>query len=278
MIRTLGLGALAFGTSGCWLMLGLDDNEYNRGAAPGGDGVLVQGEQPFYIDATEVTMRAYVDWVLTEPSTDGQDGRCTWNDTFAPGVLSAGAEPGCTDGGEGTIDYELEANLHPSFPARCVDWCDAYAYCAAHDKHLYGRIGGGGIQNTDVAGDFVDVAVSEWFAACSGLGATAFAYGDAIEAGRCRDSQSHTEFGPTEVGTETCEGGVPGVFDMSGNVHEWVDACFDDQDPAVEACIRGGGSFALSAPDELDCADDGTSSNLRRQLNDSTGFRCCWEP
>ncbi len=78
---------LALSSSGCWLALGLDDNEY---AGPAGAVVTVDAPTPFTIDATEVTMKAYMDWVATGPDVGDQEERCSWNDSFAPGVASAG--------------------------------------------------------------------------------------------------------------------------------------------------------------------------------------------
>jgi formylglycine-generating enzyme required for sulfatase activity len=265
--------AVALSTNGCWLVLGLEDNEYTRAGAPApGERVLV--DDAFYIDATEVTMRAYVDWVLEGPSVEGQDARCSWNDSYEPGVPSGTpiACPGPPP--SGSIDYVTEASLHPNQPARCVDWCDAIAYCTAHGGHLCGLIGGGPISGigSEVGTAFVDASISAWFAACTGNSARAFPYGDTYEPGRCRDVAAG---GLADVGTESCEGGAPGVFDMSGNIQEWLDVCSQSA-PEDLSCFRGGGSYLLDDPNMLDCADpSGLGSNGPAYQNESTGFRCC---
>jgi formylglycine-generating enzyme required for sulfatase activity len=269
----LAFAALVPATSGCWLMLGLDDNEYTReSTAP--PGIRVSGPSPFYIDATETTIRAYVDWLHTNPSLDGQDARCVWNDAYEPGTASAGAASGCL-----ATAYEAEASTNPNRPARCIDWCDALAFCSAKGKRLCGRVGGGSLAGDDVPEGFNDAAVSQWFAACTGPDQTAFPYGQVAEPGVCRDALSgYTE--PGDVGTPSCEGGFPGLFDMSGNVQEWVDVCFDGGPEPVsdQGCFRAGGSYDRGAtdPTEIDCGDaNGEASAPRKEQNETVGFRCC---
>jgi formylglycine-generating enzyme required for sulfatase activity len=65
-----------------------------------------------------------------------------------------------------------------------------------------------------------------------------------------------------------CEGASSGVFDMVGNVAEWVNAC-DANSGAVDGCETIGGSFA----------DNGTctlsSLKHRDEQLPGVGFRCC---
>jgi formylglycine-generating enzyme required for sulfatase activity len=265
---------VAMASSGCWLALGLDDNEYGRSGT-----ITVDASTPFAIDATEVTMKAYMDWVASGPDVAAQEPRCSpWNDSFVPGVASAGIASGCT----GTTPPETEAALHPGYPARCVDWCDAMTYCNAHGARLCGAVGGGPLtgDGSTVADLFSSAATSEWFAACTGPEGRAFPYGASADADACRDSLDALVEDVADVGTPTCEGGVAGLFDMSGNVDEWTDVCYPDpmSDEAHQVCFRGGGSYESDAAELLDCADDGTGPNLRANQSNTTGFRCCANP
>jgi formylglycine-generating enzyme required for sulfatase activity len=276
--RGVALAALVFGTSGCWLALGLDDNEYG-GPSPAPTGEMVEvsleGAPTFFIDPTEVTMRKYIDWVEAAPSLDNQDARCSWNDSYMPGEGSAGVVDGCI------TDPVGAASLYPNHPARCVDWCDAFAYCRARGQVLCGTTAGGSITGDGgpVIDAFNDPAVSAWFAACTGGDpGRLFPYGATADDAACQDGLAGpalTEAG--NVGAASCEGGVPGLFDMSGNVEEWIDACFNsgDGNPALDTCFLGGGRFDYAMAEDLDCPNDGATSNSRSSQTAGAGFRCC---
>ena len=83
---------------------------------------------------------------------------------------------------------------------------------------------------------------------------------------------------PEPVGSRpTCEGGYPGLMDMSGNVHEWV------QDPVLgdegfEAANALGGSAATgSGPAQCRRQYSHTSWVRRPYYSGRTiGFRCCY--
>lgn len=114
---------------------------------------------------------------------------------------------------------------------------------------------------------------SEWRAACQGFPAAANPYGDTPDFTRCN-------VGPTVAPTGSfsgCEGGVPGLFDMQGNVAEWTR--FDGREgchPIFE-CQAHGGSAAVSSGGALQCSS-------RNQLDPNSersgvlGFRCCSVP
>jgi formylglycine-generating enzyme required for sulfatase activity len=68
----------------------------------------------------------------------------------------------------------------------------------------------------------------------------------------------------------TCEGGYPGIFDMSGNVEEWQDACVEDLG-ADDLCLARGGSYTGVLP-----TCDMAIGHKRSQDNAlGRGFRCC---
>lgn len=194
----------------------------------------------FFVDATEVTVEAYGHFLTAKgDDTSGQPAECAWNDSFAPAVQNGAMKE----------------------PVTHVDYCDAVAYCAWADKQLCGKVGGGNLAFADLASP----TKSQWFAACGGAKGQPYPYGSTLKQGACNSNgmsvsavASHAE----------CEGASSGVFDMVGNVAEWVNAC-DANSGATDGCETIGGSFA----------DDGTCSLSSLKHRDEqlpgVGFRCC---
>lgn len=210
--------------------------------APGrGPTLIAVADASFCIDATEVTNRDYDAFLA---STDGGDPdaavgvelqppECAGNVTFG----RKGAEG--PDGGA------------PDRPVERITWCDARAFCAWAGKRLCGH---------DPASD-----AGEWYVACSAGGARAYPYGDTHVEGACWDNGQAAE--PQRVGSRTaCEGGVAGLFDMSGNVEEWIDSC------AAGSCTAAG-SWHGSPPEQSSC--DRVSSYTLGASARAVGFRCC---
>lgn len=130
-----------------------------------------------------------------------------------------------------------------------VAWGEASAACAAAGKRLCHE--------------------DEWRAACRGAAGTDFPYGESYDADACNGvDQSNTTAQPTGS-MATCEGGVGGLFDMSGNVAEWTQTCSGDN------CRQLGGSFA-SAAANLECTSGSMSAKGSTGL--VLGFRCCLTP
>lgn len=196
----------------------------------------------YCIDATEVTIAQYADFVATKPNPKNQPASCLpWNTEFA----AKGSVPNILGGQQPVVN---------------VDWCDAFAYCAWAGKRLCGRIGGGNANGVSTTG-------SQWFEACSKSGARTFPYGDMYERNACCTQQSSA----ADVGSmPSCEGSYPGLFDMSGNVAEWEDACSSNDENA--ACNVRGGSYNASAG-QTECA--ATEQLPRDKTDDNIGFRCC---
>ncbi len=226
--------------------------------------VAVVGGGNYCIDATEVTRGQYeAFW----PSQQLAIPRCAWN-----------------------VDRTPSANWPPpagteQLPVTNIDWCDAAAYCkwasdASGERHVCGKIGGG----SNAYDDFADPSKSQWMNACSAGGNNDFPYGDVYDALLCYGAD-HPSSGlqpvrqlnaPNNV-IPFCEGGAPGLYQMSGNVAEWDDSCeLDPNDPtgASDLCRVRGGSFSSLEP-ALRC--DIADFRLRNERvgNDEVGFRCC---
>ncbi len=239
---------------------------------PQDDGAMVS----FCIDRLEVTNADYLHFLANAAPTPSTDPLCGWNTTYEPSV-----HPDASDA---------------LFPVLGVDWCDARDYCKAHKKRLCGNLFGGA-QPTD----HLDLKDDQWFAACSNNNEAPYPYGttDASFAA-CRDCDpdagcdASAPIGPDAAAVVgsigTCEGGVPGLFDMSGNAWEWQDSCSDDgldagkHAPEYDHCYRRGGGYDVphvadgggNVSDKcLACAACSSGRTQRRNRPLDTGLRCC---
>jgi formylglycine-generating enzyme required for sulfatase activity len=78
------------------------------------------------------------------------------------------------------------------------------------------------------------------------------------------------------VATYKCEGFYPGVFDMEGNVAEWVDSCMANTGKDDVCYLMGGGVFdQKSYCDEVYEPSTSDTGNKRSATAVSFGFRCC---
>jgi formylglycine-generating enzyme required for sulfatase activity len=247
----------------CWLFEGGPD-PCGR-AAP--EMVRVAG---YCIDSTEVTNDQYAAFVAARVPVATQPAVCAWNTTFA-------RDPACTVGLDGAL------------PVACVDWCDAYAYCAWAGKRLCGAIGGGPVD----ASLAVDPSADQWMRACAGGGDMTFPYGASYRAGVCNvpgfsGDPDSDHWGPVAAGSLAgCSGTTSGVFDLVGNVYEWEDACIGTSG-ARDACAPRGGAFLMctgtggagcTAMTQVDPATVGCAFALtgvpRMLATPNFGFRCC---
>ncbi|MCC6214610.1 MAG: SUMF1/EgtB/PvdO family nonheme iron enzyme [Polyangiaceae bacterium] len=224
--------------------------------------VPIQGGGEYCIDATEVTNVQYETFVAVA-GTSGQITACTGNTTFTPSAS-------CSTG-----DYDPQ--FRPHHPVTCVDWCDAYAYCAWAGKRLCGGIGGATLATTD----FDDTTKSEWFNACSKGGSRQFPYGNTYIGDWCWGLDIASSHTTSVSNVTTCQGGYTGLFHLSGNAWEWENSCSSDQ-----CTIRGGGWLQYDVPGSsgftLRCnsAAAGASNPSpplanRMSVDRGRGFRCC---
>jgi sulfatase modifying factor 1 len=221
----------------------------------------------FCIDRTEVTNAQYAEFVAVGDTAE-QPTYCAFNTSFAP--QSAAECP--------TLRYDPVGLAQHA--VSCVDWCDAYAFCAWAGKHLCGDMAGASV----APADFADASHDEWYAACSHGGTQVYPYAGEYRPEDCVD-QYYPAVYPIGAGTTpSCEGGYPDVFDLSGNVSEWEDSCSASSGGA-DMCVHRGGSY-LDADDtspsvrcnSADAHDPTTVTpalRARQSRSISVGFRCC---
>jgi formylglycine-generating enzyme required for sulfatase activity len=131
-------------------------------------------------------------------------------------------------------------------------------------KRLCGKKGGGALDVEDHA----DVEKSEWYAACSNAGTTKFPYGNSYDVSVCNGEDTKTA--PTDVASLQGCNTKEGLFDMSGNVFEFEDAC--DGDGKTNECHGRGGSY-FGSVDYLECK--AVFPFYRNSREAYLGFRCC---
>ena len=222
------------------------DADVDAGACAGKAGPKMVRVGKYCVDSTEVTGAQYTAFVAANVAIGSQPPECAFNTSFAP-KKTMGAD---------------------QLPARYVNWCDARAYCLWAGKRLCGAIAGGPTlyQNPDIT-------TEEWFMACSQNHTRVYPYGQVYDATACNGDPTNDV--PVFVASKTkCEGGFPGLFDMSGNVREWQDACesVEVDGGGSESCVtRGGASDDL--PEALQCAHRDTDPRNYNSVH--LGFRCC---
>jgi formylglycine-generating enzyme required for sulfatase activity len=220
------------------------------GRAPVSTDVTAPDGSSYRVDATEVTNAQYCEFLAAGAAPQAETGaqsECLWNATFEPGRPP---EAGRQD-----------------HPVAFVDWCDAYAYCEWRGQRLCGAIGGG----ANAFAAFADPASSQWYNACSSGGATAYPYGASYDGLACNGADNLAGAPIVVSSLASCEGGFPGIFDLSGNVLEWEDSC-DGSAGGLDGCHVRGGSY-LNPGVNLACADG--SQAVRETQTATLGFRCC---
>jgi hypothetical protein len=238
----------------------------------------------YCIDVTEVTKGNYNSLFLTNsPALGGQVAGCETNTSYTP---NGDWPPADTTAAKG-------------YPVRYVDWCDAYAYCKHQGRELCGNIGGGAMPNGLAASDLNrassggaeagSIALDAWYNACSIQGVNTYPYNKSTYvAGLCNDGTPSTytggvagpwdDYDPnTSLDHTGCNGGAVGLFQMSGNVAEWENACSGTTGASDTCAIRGGAWDSPAA--DWQCQWQADETRQRMPANDAdtadVGFRCC---
>ncbi|MFH0903096.1 MAG: SUMF1/EgtB/PvdO family nonheme iron enzyme [Pseudomonadota bacterium] len=133
-------------------------------------------------------------------------------------------------------------------PLANVNWYSARDACVAAGKRLCDE--------------------SEWVGVCSGPApGTVYPYGDTYDSHACNGGDHGVGSALPTGSMATCEGGYPGVFDMSGNLWEWTSTCNGSM------CRVCGGSFFNFKVYAPRCSYP--SVDYPDLAYDYTGFRCC---
>jgi formylglycine-generating enzyme required for sulfatase activity len=210
----------------------------------------------FCIDSREVTADDFQVFLLTP--FDAGSPLCAWKD-FA----------------------DAEADLCGAAGSQSVnaaDWCDAFAYCASKGKRLCGRIGGGPLDPAGRNNPLLD----EWFYACGGPNLQTYPYGPTYQPSYCNGEEAGVGFVAQSGSFPNCQGYFPGLYDMSGNVWEWEDACDDaggSGNHGADNCAARGGAYEQPGG-ALTCMDPNSQLIFQRNsnaggLNCGIGIRCC---
>jgi sulfatase modifying factor 1 len=227
------------------------------------------GGGTYCIDSTEVTNAQYAAFYADAngpwPKPDGGPRECEWPN----GQIDS------PPAGREECSYDLAARANN--PINCIDWCSAYKYCAWAGKRLCGRFRGGALPQ-ELSND---PGESQWYRACSEARKNKWTYGNAVTE-KCNDVrydagtwlQGHTA--PVGAFSECHSADVPYAYlrDLSGNAHEWEDAC----DGGL-CNIRGGGFN--SSGEYTTCSNEdwfaAIAPRTQRMVAGSpaVGFRCC---
>lgn len=223
----------------------------------------------YWIDKTEVTVEQYSRFIAEHPDPVAWDTeRCGWKS--APSDPKNDPTHPCT-----ATSLSLESDpFAAKKPIRCVDWCDAKAFCNWAGKDLCG-----GNTNGSMVGP-VDVH-PQWDYACS-KNAWNFPYGSkpidracnvGLSNAECYSILHQNQCAPTDVDSFSRCTSPSGAVDMVGNVAEWVLSCSlsSDAGPSTQCQYRGG-SFA-DGLDEKTCYTVGYQASMTRDR--TIGLRCC---
>jgi formylglycine-generating enzyme len=242
--------------------------------------------------AGEVAEKGFLAAVVTLATPSAETARC-------PAEMALVEDRVCVDRWEATIVERIPGNERPWSPFLAVD---------GHESSVRAVSRPGGVPQAYISGEQASRAcrgsgkrlcrADEWEAACRGPAKTTFPYGSERRAGACNDDIrsvhpvseiaqllgvkrddmwrdmmnspliNQLEGGLLPTGErQFCTNGY-GVYDMVGNLHEWID------DP--EGTFRGG--YYMDTTRNGDgCTYDTTAHDFTYH-DYSTGFRCCLTP
>lgn len=231
-----------------------------RKTCPSGRGpAMVAIDETYCIDSTEVTQAQYAAFLAADAGGAflPDSGVCAWKTGFEP---------------RNTNELcRWDPSKNPNLPVACVDWCDAYAFCAWAGKRLCGAIDGGPVPWEGDAD--TDPNQDEWYRACSKAGTRRFPYGDVWQDEACLDRDAGQQ-GVGDAGSRPgCVGGYDGLWDMVGSVFEFENSCSGDNGKTDLCKVRGGSWFHPEATFSS-CVGVGRR-DTRDEWNNDFGIRCC---
>lgn len=228
-----------------------------------------------YMDKTEVTAGDYSAWLKERPAfADWDRLHCAdWKQGGASDPIS-NADDECA--------LAIPSNEYAPFaddkPMRCVDWCDAEAFCRdQRGGRLCYRQGAGGTVYPPNRAD-------EWPSACSNAGATVWPWGDDADEHACNVGQGSQgcvaqgfNCGPVAVGSEQGCRNQRGIADLIGNVREWTASCDNTEVSSPEAkCFALGGGYQDDLAG-LGCNRYFSTSERQGGRSPQIGLRCCYD-
>lgn len=143
-----------------------------------------------------------------------------------------------------------------SYPVNCVNFDGASQYCAWAGGRL--------------------CAEAEWVAACKGTEERPFPYGQSFDPAACNvhsnaEAIAGESFDSDPVGKlTTCQGGLDGVYDLAGNVSEWLSDC-----KGTYCKFRGAGYLSNDPIDHFSGCGGVCSGNQKTLQSNTVGIRCC---
>jgi formylglycine-generating enzyme len=230
--------------------------------------VDLQDQTCRWMDRTEVTAEQYRRWQDEVPSdaVEWDPDWCDWKGNRTDPI--GDPEDSC-------VAELLPFDQQPfaaSKPIRCVDFCEAAAFCSWAEKHLCYDSSALGVQGP--RGN-----PQEWLLSCSNQMTTIYPWGNDTE-DHCNTGQDVNgclgatgTCGPLPVGQKGRCSTSRGIVDLLGNVSEWVFSCnyIDETRPLEPSpCLtRGGGYDSPLLACDMETIVPGESRKP------SLGFRCC---
>jgi formylglycine-generating enzyme required for sulfatase activity len=242
---------------------------------PGPELVFIPAPVPYCIDAREVTQGEYGEFLSAAKSVlPAQPEECRWNERFEPIPHDSRLPNGETNDTPMQIGACPAGVFDPVARAgeavRCVDWCDARAYCEWAGKRLCGTIGPKpAVDRTTLSRS---ATLTEFQYACTSGGTNAYPYGNDYIARKCADANA-LGLVTTWSGSAACTGTAAPfdrIRDLIGNVFEWTADC----DESGNRCLLQGGFFPGDPGAPQSCARSGGYS-YSHQTHEQDGVRCC---
>lgn len=259
-------GASEANASACAALMPVKEDDAGLGLM---SRVDIPNSECFWIDQEEVSVANYQRWqsAVAADAVSWDPTWCAWKRERSDPISDR--DDACA---KQILSFDLQP-FAPNKPMRCVDFCEAEAFCRWAGKHLCHASDAFGVQGPRDA-------VREWFLACSNTLTTAYPWGNERDDLRCNTGQTSENCitlrptcGVLPSGEKSQCTSSTGVVDLLGNVAEWVYSCnliTPEQANAPSGCgVRGGGYDASLES----CNDESTLQNDSRLP--SLGFRCC---